>query len=172
MMKINDNFCGYLNVDDDSFAYNVSNHVVTLLPAQSELTKRYEVLDRIRSRSINSPEYLFGVADSNFEIAILRNDKFISDSLGINPSIQFGTPLIIKASGNSANFRNMLTVEWNNFHAITFCGGNINAICNPQMATVKHILAHLNGTAMQTFTQHYMLLDMLHYLDILDCLTK
>jgi hypothetical protein len=34
MTKITDNFCGYLNVGNDTFAYNVSNQVVTLLPAQ------------------------------------------------------------------------------------------------------------------------------------------
>lgn len=28
----------------------------------------------------------------------------------------------------------MLTADWNSFHAITFCGGNINALYNPQMA--------------------------------------
>lgn len=26
MTKITDNFCGYLDVGDDTFAYNVSNH--------------------------------------------------------------------------------------------------------------------------------------------------
>ena len=137
MSKITDNFCGYLNAGDDTFAYNVSNHVVTLLPAQIEQVKRYEVLDRIRSRDIDSPEYLFGVADNNYKIAMLRNGKFSGDSFGFNPSIQFGTPIIIKASGNSAYFYSMLTEDWDNFHAITFCGGNINALCNPQMAVER-----------------------------------
>jgi hypothetical protein len=68
---------------------------------------------------------------------MLRNGKFSSDSFGLNPSIQFWTPVIIKASGNSAYFYNMLTAEWNNFHSITFCGGNINALCNPQMAVER-----------------------------------
>jgi hypothetical protein len=45
MTKITDNFCGYLNVGDDTFAYNVTNHVVTLLPAQIEQANRYKVLD-------------------------------------------------------------------------------------------------------------------------------
>ena len=137
MTKITDNFCGYLNVDDDPFTYNVSNHVVTLLPAQIEQAKRYEVHDRIRSRDIDPPEYLFGVADNNYRIAMLRNGKISGDSFGLNPSIQFGTPVIIKASGNSANFYNMLTAKWNTFHAITFYGGNINALYNPQMAVER-----------------------------------
>lgn len=137
MTKIPDNFCGYLNIGDDTFTYNVSNHVVTLLPAQSERAKRYEVLDRAHSRNIDPPEYLFGVADDNYRIAMLRNGKFNSDSFGFNPSVRFGTPVIIKASGNSGYFCNMLTEEWNNFHSITFYGGNINALCNPQMAVER-----------------------------------
>lgn len=65
MGKITDNFCGYLNVGDDTFAYNVSNHIVTLLPAQVDQVKRDETLSRIRSRDTDSPEYLFGVADNS-----------------------------------------------------------------------------------------------------------
>jgi len=137
MTKITDNFCGYLDVGDDTFAYNVSNHVVTLLPAQIEEAKRYEVLDRIRSRNIDASEYLFGVSDDNCRIAMLRNGKFSGDSFGLNSSIQFGTPIIIKASGNFGDFYNMLTESWDNFHAITFFGGNINALCNPQMAVQR-----------------------------------
>jgi len=68
---------------------------------------------------------------------MLCNNKLSGDSFGLNPSIQFGTSVIIKASGNSAYFCNMLTAEWNNFHAITFCGGNINALCNPQIAVER-----------------------------------
>ncbi|MDD3139800.1 MAG: hypothetical protein PHX08_12610 [Lachnospiraceae bacterium] len=139
MTKITNNFCGYLNVGDDTFAYNVINHVVTLLPTQIEQVKRNEVLDRIKSRDIDSPEYLFGVADNNYRIAMLRNGKFNSDIFGSNPSIQFGTPVIIKASGNSARFFSMLTAEWNNFHSITCCGGNINALCNPIIAVERPI---------------------------------
>jgi len=81
MTKITDNFCGYLNIGDDTFAYNVSNHVVTLLPAQVERTKRYEILDRIRSRDIDLPEYLFGVAD--YAIAMLRNEAIKSALVNI-----------------------------------------------------------------------------------------
>lgn len=137
MNKISDKFCGYLNVGDETFAYNVSNNLVTLLPAQVELVIRYEVLDRIQTHDIDSFEYLFGVADNNFRIAMLRNGKFSGDSFGFNPSIKFGTPIIIKALGNSDYFYNMLTEDWDSFHSITFWGGNINAICNPQMAVKR-----------------------------------
>lgn len=133
MTKINDNFCEYLNVGEDTFAYNVSNHIVTLLPAESNRVNRNDILDRIRSYNTETPEYLFG-EESNTQIAMLRNGKFSVDTFGLNTSIRFGTPIIVKSSGNSANFYNMLTQGWNHFHSITFCGGNINALFNPQMA--------------------------------------
>lgn len=143
MSKIADNFCGYLNIGNDTFTCNVSNHVVTLLPALSEHSKRYEVINRIRSRDTESPEYLYGVADDNYEIAILRNSGFVGNSLGHKPSIQFATPIIIKACGNVTGFYSQLTAEWNNFHAITFYGGNINAVCNPQMAVAQPNLDYI-----------------------------
>lgn len=136
MTKITDNFCGYLKIDADVFTYNVSQHVVTLLPAQIDPVKRYEALDQIRSRNIDSPEYLFG-DDNGYRIAMLRNGRFNGSFLGLSSSIQFATPVIIKAAGNASGFYNMLTDDWDKFHAITFNGGNINAICNPQMAIVR-----------------------------------
>lgn len=39
MKKINDNFCGYLKVKDNIYAYNVLKNIVTLLPAQSDRQK-------------------------------------------------------------------------------------------------------------------------------------
>lgn len=136
MTKIAESFNGYLNVGGDTFTYNVSNYIVTLLPAQSEETKKYEVFERICSRNIDLPEYLFG-DDNNSKIAMLCNSKLNTGFLGINPSVQFATPIIIKASGNTANFFNMLTQDWDKFHSITFCGGNINSLCNPQMAVER-----------------------------------
>lgn len=125
MSKIDDNFCGYLNIGDDTFVYNISNNVVTLLPAQIEQVKRYEVLDRIQSRDIDSPEYLFGIDDNNYKIAMLRNGKFNNGFFGISPSIKFATPIIIKAAGNLDGFYSKLTEDWDKFHSITFYGGNI-----------------------------------------------
>lgn len=137
MSKINDNFCGYLNIGDDTFVYNISNNVVTLLPAQIEQVKRYEALDQIQSCDIDSPEYLFGIDDNNNKIAMLRNGKFNSGFFGLNPSIKFETPIIIKAAGNLDGFYSMLTEDWDKFHSITFYGGNINSLCNPQMAVKR-----------------------------------
>lgn len=136
MKKIADNFCGYLNVGDDIFTYNVSNNIVTLLPAQSEKGKIYESFNRIHSRDTDLPEYLFG-EDSDGRIAILRNGKFSISGIGFSPSIKFATPLIIKALGNAVGFFSMMTEPWEKFHAITFYGGNINAICNPQLAVER-----------------------------------
>lgn len=133
MTKIADNFSGYLNVEDDVFAYNVSNHAVTLLPAQSERAEQYQVFRRICSRNIDSPEYLFG-DNHNSRIAMLHNGIFGFDLFGLDPSVKFIAPIIIEATGNTESFLNMLTQDWDRFHAITFCGGSINALCNPKMA--------------------------------------
>jgi hypothetical protein len=134
MTKNSDNFCGYLKVDDDTFAYNVSNNIVTLLPAQTDETQRDEALKQIRSHRTDFSEYLYGVAETKRKIAMLRNGKIFSDVFELNPYVQFSTPLIITACGNTANFNDSLTVPWNEFHAITFQGGNINALYNPKIA--------------------------------------
>lgn len=133
MKKIADNFCGYLNVKDDTYAYNVSNNIVTLLPAKSEKRKIYESFNLIQSYDTDFPEYFFG-EDCDGQVAILRNGKFSINSIGFSPTIKFATPLIIKASGNAEGFYGMMTESWDKFHAITFYGGNINAVCNPQLA--------------------------------------
>jgi hypothetical protein len=136
MKKISDNFCGYLKVGDDKCAYSVSNNIVTLLPAQNEETEIDEAFERLRSRKTELPEYLLG-EDYDGLIAIIRNDKFSTRSLGFTPSIKFATPIIIKAEGNGEGFFRNLTEEWDRFHAIMFIGGNINAVCNPQLAVEK-----------------------------------
>lgn len=133
MRKINDNFCGYLKVEDDIYTYNVSNNIVTLLPAQSDRQKRNESFNQIKLHNTDLPEYLYG-EDSDGIIAILRNGKFNTNFIGLDMSIRFATPIIIKACGNAQGFYNMLTESWEKFHAITFYGGNINALCNPGLA--------------------------------------
>jgi len=85
MKKISDNFCGYLKVGDDKCAYSVSNNIVTLLPAQNEETEIDEAFERLRSRKTELPEYLLG-EDYDGLIAIIRNDKFSTRSLGFTPS--------------------------------------------------------------------------------------
>ena len=103
MKKIDENFCGYIKVEDDTYTYNVSDNIVTLLPAQSDPQKRDDSLYRIKSHKTNTSEYLFG-EDNNSMIAILRNGKFITDPIGTNVAIRFATPIIIKACGNAGGF--------------------------------------------------------------------
>ena len=132
--KILDSFAGYMKIGEDVFAYSIDKNIVTLLPAQSEYKHRQEVLDRILSRNMDSSEYVFGIGDNNYNVAILRNTKISSDILRQNPYVRFGTSLIIKAAGNTSNFVSMLTEKWSSFHAITFYGGNINALQDLQLA--------------------------------------
>lgn len=131
MTKIGNEFCGYLKVDEDTFAYNVSNNIVTLFPAYGENRERYEVIDRIYSRNVEQPEFFLG-NDGERMIAIARNGKFYAGLL--STWARFATPLIIRASGNGEGYFGLLTEEWYRFHAITFQGGNINALYNPELA--------------------------------------
>lgn len=133
MKIIDDNFCGYIWVGDDAYTYNVAENIVTLLPAQSDVEERYDTFHRIRSHNTGESEFLFG-ENNNSKIAILRNGKLATSPLRTNVSIRFATPIIIKACGNAQGFYNMLTEPWEKFHAITFYGGNINALCNPSLA--------------------------------------
>lgn len=142
MKKINENFCGYIKVEDDTYTYNVSDNIVTLLPAQSDVSKRYDSLYRIKSHNTDIPEYLFG-EDEDSMIAILRKGKFVTNLIGTNVAIRFATPIIIKADGNAQGFFSMLTEEWWKFHAITFCGGNINALYTPDIAIEQPDISEL-----------------------------
>ena len=142
MKKINENFCGYIKVKDDTYTYNVSDNIVTLLPAQSDEKKRYDSLSRIKSHITDTPEYLFG-EDEDSMIAILRKGKFITNLIGTNMAIRFATPIIIKAAGNTQGFFSMLTEDWGKFHAITFCGGNINALYTPGIAIKQPDISEL-----------------------------
>ena len=128
MTKIENEFCGFLKVDEDVFAYNVSNNIVTLLPAYDKNRERYEAIDRICSHNIEQQEFLLGNDDERM-IAIARNSKFYTGSL--SAWARFSTPLIIRASGNASGYFGQLTEDWYKFHAITFWGGNINALYNP-----------------------------------------
>lgn len=145
MNKIKDIFCGYLKVEEDIYTYNVSDNMVTLLPAQSDIKERYDSIEHIRVHNIDMSEYLYG-SDNDGMIAMLRKGKFTTNLFGGDVSVRFATPIIIKACGNAQGFFDMLTEPWNKFHAITFCGGNINALCSPDLALepldIKQYLMH------------------------------
>ena len=132
--KIDENFYGYIRVEGDTYTYNVSDNIVTLLPAQSDPPKRDDSLYRIKSHKTDTPEYLFG-EDNNSMIAILRNGKFVTDPIGTNVAIRFANAYHYKGMWKMLkDFFNMLTEDWCKFHAITFCGGNINALYTPGIA--------------------------------------
>lgn len=42
MKSIKDDFCGYLEIENNKYTYNISNDLVTVLPAQSESRRIYE----------------------------------------------------------------------------------------------------------------------------------
>lgn len=130
MTKIADSFCGYINVDNDTFAYSVSHQTVTLLPAHEKDAERHMILDRFLARNTGSPGFLYGT-EAQTQIAIFCNGRFNTGFLRLNTSATFSTPLIIKAVGNANGFYNKLTEDWNSFHAITFWGHNINSVYNP-----------------------------------------
>ena len=133
MTKLPNEFNGYINVDEDTFTYSVSNYIVSLLPAESNPVKIEEILNRIRSRNIELPEYLFGNS-GGYLIAMMRNDKFYHSTFGLDKCIRFVTPIIVQSAGNLGGFFKQITNRWDEFHAITFYGGNINSIFIPQMA--------------------------------------
>lgn len=133
MTSIDEKFSGYLNIDNDTFVYNASDGIVTLLPAENDPNKRYESFKRACSRKVKLPEYLFGL-DGITNIAFLRTNDFSFYKLGMNPILNFSTPVIIKAAGNASGYFNILTDEWTKFHSITFYGGNINSVFNPELA--------------------------------------
>ena len=135
MMKIEDSFNGYVKIDGESFAYSFSDQIVTLLPARNNPSERYDAVERTNTRNIELPEFIYG-EDNSAQIAFMRSSDFAHRRFGFVPSLRFSPPLIIKAAGNANGFYNSLSADWNTFHAITFWGGNINAICDPQMAIV------------------------------------
>lgn len=124
-------FCGFLDIGEDTFAYCTSGHIVTLLPAEQELNKRYKALARIADRDTKESEFYYGNAGS-FNIAFLRTDEF-KPRAGklISQHCFFSAPLIVKAAGNTADFDSQLATDWNKYDAITFYGGNINSIIRP-----------------------------------------
>lgn len=135
-MKIEDCFCGYVSIDGKAFAYSFSDQMVTLLPALNNSSRRYKAFEKINNRDIKLPEFIYG-EDNNAQIAFMRTRDFSHSNSIFVPSLRFSPPLIIKAAGNADGFYNSLSEKWNNFHAITFWSGNINAIYDPQIAIAR-----------------------------------
>ncbi len=134
MNKIENEFCGYIEVDGNTFTYFVSNHMVTLLPAEGNPHKRNEMFEQFCTRDIETPEYYTGLTGNAYQIALFRNGNISKGMMGLDPSIRFWAPVIIRAVGNADGFYRQLTTEWSKFHAISFYSGNINALYSPRVA--------------------------------------
>lgn len=132
-MTIADDFCGYLRINGDIFTYSVSKQVVTLLSSKDGVRNRIESIDRIAYSAEELPAFIYG-EDNDSQVVFMIKKWFRSRPFGLNSALRFSTPLIIKENGNAVGFYNSLTMPWDKFHAITFVGGNINALCDPQMA--------------------------------------
>ena len=119
MKSIKDDFCGYLEIENNKYTYNISNDLVTVLPAQSESRRIYESFCYLMTHNTDVPEYFYGVDDDS-EIAILRKGKFVTSPTGIGVSAKFRTPIIVRSSGNADDFCNRLTAPWNKFHGYPY----------------------------------------------------
>ena len=138
MAKYTDNICGYLDILDDEFAFNIVDQQVTLLPAEKDHIQKNDAVNRIRNNYHELPDYFIGTDDHYYKIAIFKNqNKTISPILLSYPSFHFATPLIIKAAGNAQGLYDKMTEPWHKFHVINFYGGNINSIYNPAVSIIQ-----------------------------------
>lgn len=153
MANISDTFSGYMDIDDDTFVYNVTDRIVTLLPAYSDRVKQMEAWNRIRLRDTNQSEYLIGT-DGVTKVAFMRSGPFYFEQLGLNPAIRFAAPILIKAAGNANGFFDSLTDEWTKFHAITFYGGNINSVFSPEFALQSGVWEKTEGIKFRPQTDY------------------
>lgn len=138
MAKYTDNICGYLDILDDEFAFNIVDQQVTLLPAEKDHIQKNDAVNRIRNNYHELPDYFIGTDDHYYKIAIFKNqNKTISPILLSYPSFHFATPLIIKAAGNAQGLYDKMTEPWHKFHVINFYGGNINSIYDPAVSIIQ-----------------------------------
>ena len=142
MTNIPKRFCGYLIVDNITFAYNISDFCVTLLPAQSEAQDRLGALDEICMHGSTENQFFYGDY-YGYPIALLCYDKLETDFFQIREYLEFASPLIIKGTGNTDDFFSQLTDGWEKFHAIAFVGGNINPVYYPDIAIANRDLNEL-----------------------------
>lgn len=130
MNKIPDNFNGYLEIEKKIFVYNVTKTKVSLFPASQNNEEQYALFTNLIKQKITKKRFILGCYQE-YQIAFYQKNNFKANTLGLDPSCVFYTPLIIKSAGNSTNFYSNLNKEWNKFDAVTFYGGNINFIYPP-----------------------------------------
>ena len=127
---------GYLYIDKDPYSFFLSSRNIILLPAESSENTKRAMVEKANLRKADLPEFLFGHTNSR-TIAIMRTSDYRANEFGFAPGLRFTTPMIIEASGNTDVFFGSLPEDWDKFHAITFKGGNINAIFPPYQALEK-----------------------------------
>ena len=130
MVKIPDSFSGYLKINGDEFAYFVSDLIVTMLSTRENGDEAFE---RVVSMNVDEPSFIYGNY-CNHTVAFYRKNRFSYSVFRIDRSIRFFPSVIVMALGNAAAFYDKLTDDWDKFHAITFCSGNINSVFTPDAA--------------------------------------
>ena len=135
MAKFPNHICGFLNVNEEEFAFNVSGQLVTLLPVQTDLNqKNRSVLQLVRNYN-DLPQYFIGTDDNLFKTAIFRDLNLETNHYYRSyPSFHFATPLIIRAAGNASGLFDKMSEPWNKYHVINFTGGNINSLYEPAVS--------------------------------------
>ena len=88
MIDIPDNFTGYLNIGTDSYAFSVSEHIVTLLPANSDPGERSEIFSRLEAHNTGGKEILYGRSGID-DVAFMYYGKANRGSLNLSPSAKF-----------------------------------------------------------------------------------
>lgn len=134
MTDISEEFVGYLTVRELTFAYSVSKHIVKLLPTCDNNESIMSSISQMYSYDLEFPQYLIGIDEHEHAIAFLLNQL---DRDSNQRRIIFASPIIIKATGNTRYFHDTLLSKWQSFDAISFHGGNINAIYPPKIALQK-----------------------------------
>lgn len=135
-MTIADDFCGYLKINGENFSYSVSKQTVTLLSSKDGTRNRIESIEKTAYLMEELPAFIYG-EDNDSQVVFMVKSGFRRSPFGLNSALRFSTPLIIKENGNAVGFYKNLKMPWDKFHAITFVGGNINALCDPQIAIQK-----------------------------------
>jgi hypothetical protein len=141
--KIEDNYFGYVDIGDKSFACSVSGHRVTLLPAYANSKDVYGALASLDEEKGSLPKFIEGYDDQGHLIAFMCSDELGRRYIGMRTSLSFYSPLLLKAVGNASGYYAQIAEnkEWTDFDAIDFCDGNLNAIYNPKQHALKQLTA-------------------------------
>lgn len=136
--SIPDYFYGYLNSNKQRYAYSINGHVVNLLTTSDDKEILYSSISGLIKSTDTDDEkyykYIYGRDENLYQIAMLFQPSKQSHSY-IGKS--FFAPIIIKSKGNTEDFFKALSKDWNQYDAITFSGGIINALYNPKLSALR-----------------------------------